>query len=260
MTWVVGATSMFGYGVIVSDVQVTCGVTGRRMDVLQKAFPVGKYIAAGFAGDVRAGLALLTNLRDFLNPGDIPEDECWKPDWVAEHWPATAKQLYQDLLEEHSVGPTHILMVGAKRWGTPEKAVFGGAIGHISVFRSPDFVPECQQSGRKVMSIGSGSGVDKYREGLEYIMRDPDLVYMKGEVGSVGGHGRMIAFALQMEVKRAPTSGISQHFHLFTVRLGAIQPYSTSGMPAVARSWPELLELLDGDMDVAALVARQGYG
>lgn len=53
------------------------------------------------------------------------------------------------------------------------------------------------------MSIGCGSGVDVYKEGLEYIMRDPDLVYiMKGEIASVGGHGRMIAFALQMTVRR----------------------------------------------------------
>ena len=38
------------------------------MDVLKKVFQVGKYIAAGFAGDVRAGMVLVTDLSTFSNP------------------------------------------------------------------------------------------------------------------------------------------------------------------------------------------------
>ena len=90
MTWVVGATSIFGYGVAVSDIQVTCNASGRHMDVLKKVFPVGKYIAAGFAGDVRAGMAMVTELRNFLNLHGIPEHECWEPRWVAGNWPPRA--------------------------------------------------------------------------------------------------------------------------------------------------------------------------
>lgn len=67
MTWVVGASTLFGYGVLVSDIQVTDEVTGHRMDILQKAFSVGKYIVAGMAGDVRTGLILLSDLSRFLN-------------------------------------------------------------------------------------------------------------------------------------------------------------------------------------------------
>ena len=248
---------MFGYGVIVSDIQVTCGVSGRRKDILQKAFRMGKYIAAGFAGDVHAGFALLNSLKDFLNPGDIPDDECWQPDWVADHWSGEAKRVYHELSAQRPVSDSHILMVGAQPEGTEDKPVFGGAVGHISVFRSPEFIAESQDGGRKAMSIGCGSDVEVYTEALEHIMQDPDLVYMKGEMGSVGGHGRMIAFTLQMTVQRNPTPGISEHFHLILTRLGAVEQYSTQNMPAVAKTWPDLLQNLDEDMDAALLTATQ---
>ena len=257
MTWIVGATSIFGYSVIVSDIQVTCGDSGRRKDILQKAFPMGKYIAAGFAGDVRAGFALLTSLNNFLDPGDISDDECWQPDWVADHWPSEARRVYHDLSVQRTAGDTHILMVGAQPQGTDEKRVLGGAIGHISVFRSPDFTAECQDGGRKAMSIGCGSDVEDYAEALEHIMRDPGAVYMKGEMASVGGHGRMIAVSLQMTVQRNPTLGISKHFHLISTRLGAVEQYSTQDMPAVARTWTELNQMLDKDMDAALLTAAR---
>ena len=75
MTWIVGASTLFGYGVVISDVQVSCGISGPRMDVLQKAYPVSNYIVAGFAGDVRPGLVLLESLRRFLNSPPPLEDE-----------------------------------------------------------------------------------------------------------------------------------------------------------------------------------------
>lgn len=166
MTWVVSATSVFGYSVAVSDIQVTCNTSGRRMDVLKKVFQVGKYIAAGFAGDVRAGMALVTDLSTFLNPCEIPEDECWDPQWVAENWPDHARRAYELLKKKNPVGDTHLLMVGVQPAGTPADQVLGGAIGHLTTFRSPYFEPECQKGGRQAASIGCGNGVDAYRDAL----------------------------------------------------------------------------------------------
>jgi hypothetical protein len=54
MTWVIGASSIFDYGAMMSDVRVTFS-NGRTLDLLQKAYPVGPYIVAGFAGSVRIG-------------------------------------------------------------------------------------------------------------------------------------------------------------------------------------------------------------
>ena len=152
MTWIVGASTLFGYGAIISDVQVSCSTSGRRMDVLQKAHPVGKYIVAGFAGGVRPGLALLESLQNFLSSEDAADDECWDPQWVADNWPIEACRVYQELERQGPDPETHILMLGLKAAGTPEKRVMGGAIGHLSVFRSPDFVPQSKKGGRKAIT------------------------------------------------------------------------------------------------------------
>ena len=58
MTWVVGAPSVFGYGALYSDVQVTFA-DGNTRDLVQKAYPLSNFIAAGFAGSVRVGFMLL---------------------------------------------------------------------------------------------------------------------------------------------------------------------------------------------------------
>ena len=68
----------------------------------------------------------------------------------------------------------------------------------------------------------------------------------------------MIAYALQMTVRRNPTVGISEHFHLILVRLGTVEQYSTPDMPAVATTLPDLRQMLDKEMDSASLVATVG--
>jgi hypothetical protein len=255
MTWVVGASTLFGYGVLVSDIQVTDKITGYRMDILQKAFPVGKYIVAGMAGDVRAGLILLSDLSKFLNSVNVLEDECWDPEWVTNHWPEQARNVYRDLLSDNSIGETHIIMVGLNPEGTPDRRVLGGAVGHISVMRSPDFCPESQKGGRKAMSIGCGSEVELYTDTLKHLMLDTDLVYMKSEIGSIGGYGRCIGHILKILAEKNPIDGISNHFHLFLIRMGEIKQWSSPGMPKVARTLPELVKMVGDRMNSNALVA-----
>ena len=60
MTWVIGASSIFDYGAMMSDVRVTFE-DGSERDLVQKAYPVGPYIVAGFAGSVRIGVIILDN-------------------------------------------------------------------------------------------------------------------------------------------------------------------------------------------------------
>ena len=71
MTWVIGASPYAGgYGVMLSDIQVTLA-NGTTLDILQKAYPVGNYIVAGFAGSVRIGFELLQSRKDSLVPPDM---------------------------------------------------------------------------------------------------------------------------------------------------------------------------------------------
>ena len=248
MTWVVGASTLFGYGIVISDVRVTCLNSGRTIDMLQKAFPVGKFIVAGFAGDVRAGLALLENLYSFLNSVEVVEDELCDPQWVVDNWPTEARKIYQNLGE---VGDTHILMLGLKS----KKQALGGAIGHLSVFRSPQFMPETQIGGQKTMSIGCGAEVDEYTTILKEIMLGPYLNYMRGELFNIGGYGNRIADVLNWMAKENPASGISRHFQLFIISMGQIVQWNPQDLPRLAQSWDELTIMLDQDIEPQLLVA-----
>jgi len=62
MTWVVGKLTPFGLGIVASDIRVTFG--GRTEDCLQKIYPVGGGILAGFAGSVKIGFSLLHAFAD----------------------------------------------------------------------------------------------------------------------------------------------------------------------------------------------------
>ena len=77
MTWIVGAAAMAGYAVGISDVRVTFA-DGRESDCLQKLYPMSRFIAAGFAGSVRIGFAMLDALADLLR--DLPGGSAWHPE------------------------------------------------------------------------------------------------------------------------------------------------------------------------------------
>src|SRR5437870_12835811 len=79
MTWIVGATSLYGYGALYSDVQVTFR-GGMTRDLIQKAYPLSNFIAAGFSGSVRIGFHLLQSLSDCLRlPEEDLRTQAWDP-------------------------------------------------------------------------------------------------------------------------------------------------------------------------------------
>ena len=57
---------MFGYSFGISDVRVTLG-DASEVDCLQKAHPIGRHVAAGFAGSVKIGFAMIDELRRLGN-------------------------------------------------------------------------------------------------------------------------------------------------------------------------------------------------
>jgi hypothetical protein len=251
MTRVIVASTLFGYGVVLSDVCVTCRESGRRMDCLQKAFPLGKYIIGGFAGDVEVGFILLDSLRRFLSDMRPAHDECCEPEYIAEEWAPVARRLHEQATSPREAFGSQIMMVGV----SPRENTLGDAVAVVSTFRSPELVPETVIGGNRAVSIGSGADVEGYRQALEHTINDPGLVYMQAEVGSPGGYARAIAGMISREIRLNPIDGISQHFHLFLVRPGRIEGMASGGMPDVARSRPELLTRLDGQADGYALNA-----
>jgi len=97
MTWVVGATSMFGYGALYSDVQVTFA-DGTTKDLIQKAYPITNFIAAGFSGSVRVGFSLLQSLAECtLLPDEALRTQAWDPVWVAKRWGLSQSRCFNPL-------------------------------------------------------------------------------------------------------------------------------------------------------------------
>jgi hypothetical protein len=145
MTWVIGASSIFGYGAILSDVRVTFG-DGRQRDLVQKAFAVGRYIVAGFAGSVKIGFKMLESLANLLTvPPDAPQPGAWEPEWVAEYWkPIAAHTFAAADASEQALG-CQILLVGVSHKVDPKvlanpRAVKGPR-ACIVRFSGPDFDP-----------------------------------------------------------------------------------------------------------------------
>src|SRR5712691_5232521 len=99
MTWVVGATNMFGYGALYSDVQVTFP-DGTTKDLIQKAYPITNFIAAGFSGSVRVGFSLLQSLAECtLLADEALRTQAWDPVWVAGRWAPLARSVFESAPE-----------------------------------------------------------------------------------------------------------------------------------------------------------------
>jgi hypothetical protein len=253
MTWVIGSSTVFGYGVLISDIRVTLPEE-KEYDILQKAYPVGDFIVAGFAGSVKLGFKLLENLRQFLKLPDNVKDCAWDPEWVANNWEPRAKTIYktaQPALQDKGVS---VLMVGV----SPDKdvGILGWAQSYVCILRSPLFSPEILIGGNKISSIGSGENVSVYAQALKEVegMNNP-LIQL--EVRNHGGWAQGIGMHISDILKDNPTPGISQYIQIFVVQRGKISLYEMNEtvypqnsepierkMPRVARGFSEFDKIL----------------
>lgn len=126
----------------------------------------------------------------------------------------------------------------------------------VYILRSPNFTPEPSSIG-EVVSIGSGSQIEKYREALAHFSADP-LSLIKMDTTGVGASSLILSMVIQKTIERNPVPGISQHAHICIVKRGSIivQPndenvYPPDGekiefrMPPVATSWDGLVRRLE---------------
>ncbi len=255
MTWIIGASTMFGYGIVLSDTCVTYTENGqtKTVDALQKAFPLGPFVVGGFAGSVYIGFQMLHHLREFLH---IPESEgncAWKVDWVAENWQPIAQEIFQKSPSEEQAAGSHLILVGAHP--TEDVGIHGFARIHIAVLKSPNFQPVVQQG--KFLTIESiGSGTQAYEKELKEILEDP-FSMAQMEVNNQGGMGTILKSRITDRLRKNPTTGVSQHLHAFLIKRGEIlggnndfTEWHQNGtkiefkMPPIAQNYNDLLEIL----------------
>ncbi len=258
MTWVIGASSIFDYGAMMSDVRVTFSDRSER-DLVQKAYPVGPYIVAGFAGSVRIGFQMLESLTKFLIvPPNAPQPGAWDPEWVAQHWKPIAFKIFEtaDALEQAL--HCQILLVGVSNKIDPEVVANPRAVQmpHACIvrFSSPDFDPVIKNKRLSVDHIGSGGHVEHYTTMMQHHFEFSSTV-LKAEMGALGMWPKMLGSSIARLVAERPVEGVSPHVHILVCRNGEIftmtndeTRFPAGGgepiefkMPDVARSYQEFL-------------------
>jgi hypothetical protein len=218
MTWVVGAATPFGYGTGISDVRVTFS-DGRERDCLQKIYPVGRFIAAGFAGSVAIGFAMLNRLKELLYTPN--ESEAWDPVAVSQWWSADARAVFDKSSEEEQELQSQIMLIGAHPFehnGAPQWPRC-----HVYTFSSPTFEP-VEAKPPTLAAIGHGTDVEHCRDALNRIATDHDAWFnvLRGEQGIPGGMATMLAISLTTLLQRTQPRGISSHLHYCWVYRGRI--------------------------------------
>jgi hypothetical protein len=218
MTWIVGTPTMFGYGLGISDVRVTLG-NGSGVDCLRKIHAVGRWIAAGFAGDVCIGLAMVEELRKLAYLQD--ERLACDPLLVSQEWPHYARQIFAKFSPDDRSNECHLMLISTHPQEHTGNPLWPRSYVHI--FRCPDFQAEIIPV-HTLGSIGCGSYYPTCRAAVEAFSSDPKrrALFVQGEVGTQGGMATMLGFDLTHLLLRTQPEGISSHLHYCWVYRGEI--------------------------------------
>jgi hypothetical protein len=240
---------MFGYAVGVSDIRVT--FDGRAsLDCLQKIYPVGRFIAAGFAGSVEFGFWAINDLQRCLSLDD--RGRAWIPEWVLFRWYRRARRAFARAPAGVQRGRAELMLFGVSP--TVDLGIPGFAKPTVAILRGPEFVPHIVRT-NAVESIGSGSGAEVYAEEMRSLNEDRTLMQM--EAGSPGGYGFSLAHSIANVVDEHHEPTVSAWVHVCMVRRESVtvEPSGyrrlmrpgewSEAMPAVARSWPEFVRVVE---------------
>jgi hypothetical protein len=271
---------MFGYGFGISDVRVTLG-GGDELDCLQKIYPISRHFAAGFAGSVAIGFAMLDELRRLSTYSD--ERIACDPRAAFQEWPACARAVFSRFNAVEQEAGCHLMLIMAH----PQEHVGNPAWPRslVYIFKSPDFEGE-NVAVHTLGSIGSGNAYPRCKDSIQSFGADRsrEQLYMQGEIGCQGGMASMLGTSLTDILKEVQPRGVSSHMHYCWVYRGRTiirtnnhtvkgrwtiaglgsginQPLTVEGpslprepaladgydffeMPKLAASWEELLELL----------------
>ncbi len=263
MTWVVAASTIWGYGALCSDVQVTLR-DGSTRDLLQKAYPVANSIAAGFAGSVRIGFSLIESLESALTPppGTSKTALC-HPVLAANGWAPIAKEVFDSASAEERALGSRVSMVGVS---PNEEAGLGPKI-YFARFASPDFSPQIMTRTVKICSIGTGASIQRYKHSIKPLFRLSSGI-LQAEVGNSGGWGVTLGYSIANATNWYPHPGISQHvLTILVARQGFMYANSDQRthhndgtvterkMPPLARTYGQFLAMLrSGSSDAACAV------
>ena len=254
MTWVIGGITPFGYGVGISDIRVSWS-TGYFKDCLQKVYPVGNFIIAGFSGSVALGFKMINDLKQFLIL-DKP-NEAWISEWVAINWYRRARRIFNRAPKNIQKLGSSILLIGIHPNKNEGESPWPK--GTACLFNSPDFEVKFSKSG-EFISIGSGSSVAEYVSMLKASTKKFDNAGMQAEVAMKGGFGHNIKMNITESLLANEEQGVSMHLHIFIAErgklyIGANNHLRSNGsngfiefkMPTAAKSYEEFHTLCENE-------------
>lgn len=246
MTWIVGKLTPFGLGIVASDIRVTLG-DKTEMDCLQKIYPVGGGILAGFAGSVKIGFSLLQAFAD--ESVKLPKDKAWNLNVISNTWwPRIARRVFSLADNREQNLKSQIILVGTH----PNKNQGPFPQIEMFTFSSPDFRPTKELN---LASIGCGTVVQHCKRFLEEKFTRPDpeflMLFQAGPLALAAAVGS----TLQVVIRENPVFGISQLFQVGAVGRGYCQFFQNeiyfnndgtlAPFPEVVRDYPSLIRLCE---------------
>lgn len=263
MTWVIATSLHFPiYGCLFSDVQVTLH-DGTTRDVLRKAYPLDPNAAAGFAGSVQIGFALLESLRALLLSTDAAAvHDKGRGSWVAKHWPVIASRVFASSpAEERRLGAEVIAAFVAdytyigKRSARPNFYAFKA--------KAPHFKPMIVTAPFKPLSIGSGADIPHFMRAI-HGLTDWKSTAAQAEIRQRFGWASFAAFSLSVTSEDSPVHGVSEHFNALAFDTVGYREFNSSRrvhlpdrepvpkrMPPLASSFTEFANLIGSAADAA---------
>lgn len=262
MTWIVGTAQSFGKAIVASDIQVTfqnaSGVK-KYADCVQKIYPLGNSLLGGFAGSVKIGFNLLTQLT--FESSKLAPNEAWTLDIIANTWwPRVAKRIFARAEEaERNCGSQIILAAAHPTKNRGDTA--GWAWTDVYIFKSPNFKP-IKVADLKCAGIGSGAHIPSLSAMVESVVGDFSFVKMvtMGEFVQ----SRFLADSMHGQLRENPIPGISNLFQVGTVIRGKVSIHNHEltyvddsseiqiRFPKLAQSYKEFLDFCSQNRKVAS--------
>ena len=220
MTWIVGTAQSFGKAIVASDVQVTFqSAAGPKKynDCVQKIYPLGNSFLGGFAGSVKIGFRLLSQL--IYESSKLTPDRAWGLDVIANTWwPRVAKRIFEKSETIEKQCGSEIILAAAhptKNRGN----VSGWAWTDVYIFKSPNFNP-IKVEDLKCGGIGSGSQISVLSNMVQSAVSDFSFIKMvtMGELAQ----SRFLADLMHQQLRTSPVPGISDLFQVGTITRGQV--------------------------------------
>ena len=256
LTWILGSGVTFGYGALISDVRASwVDAQGRELyhiDVLQKIYPVGHWMIAGFSGSVAFGFQTIADLQRFFR--DAPANQSYLPERAAWTWYRRARRAF-------ALAPTDIQALSASIILVGASPMMNGPFpwARCMRMRAPSFEPE-RIKGPSWTSIGIGSTHETARQLADQTIDQLWDTHARGEIGRPGGTAVSVATTVGLELARTPVPFVSSQLQVGIVRLGRHDIHTLEGQlhgPAwsswklvesrgLATSWDEFQGLASG--------------